>query len=120
MGRLKGLKDLLFDAVEGTTNLVERTHASVVDRSVRRFAPFEPLATPAEAVRAVHDWSAGNVYATIRAVNRAVQRATDVATEVVVRETLGEDTVVLPELSTPLRSDAAGSLPGSSITPRAL
>lgn len=105
MKRLRGLKALVFDAVDGTTRLVERTHASVAERSVRRFAPIEPLATPAATINAIQGGVAAGVYASIRLVNRLVERVTDGGFEIA--EAAGAEA---PALSTPQRSDAAGSL----------
>ncbi|MBW2376957.1 MAG: hypothetical protein JRF55_13395 [Deltaproteobacteria bacterium] len=45
MRRVRGFIDLVFDVVEETTNLVERTHDAVVDRSVRRGSSTESLAS---------------------------------------------------------------------------
>lgn len=107
MKRLHGLKDLLFDTVEDTTNLVEKTHATVARRAIELYAPIEPIATPARAVHAIHSASAAGVYATIRAVNRLVHGVANAGTEIAVTAT--------PEIpaapTTPLRSDAAGTLP---------
>lgn len=108
MGRLKGLRDLIFDAIEETTNLVERTHASVVERSVRRYAPIEPLTTPARAVQTVHTTAASLVYETIRTVNRGIHTAAATTTDVA--EPLTEPLGAELELATPLRSDAVGSV----------
>ena len=104
MKRLRGLNALVFDAVDGTTRLVERTHAAVAARSLRRFAPVEPLATPAAAINAVSGGVAAGVYASIRLVNGLVEHATDAGFEIV--EAAGAKP---PSITTPLRSDAAGS-----------
>ena len=53
MRRMRGFIDLVFDIVEETTNLVERTHDAVVDRSVRRFAPVEPVKSTRAVVTGV-------------------------------------------------------------------
>ncbi len=103
MKRWKGTIDLLFDAVEETTDLVERTHASVAERSVRPFAVVEPLATVAGAVRGTHDITAKVVYKTIRAVTRGVKRLVDAGAAPFAGTTSGG-------LDTPLRSDAKGRL----------
>ena len=107
MRRIKGLKSLIFDAVEETTNLVERTHENVAKKSVRRFAPIEPLATPARAVQKIHGTIASIVYSNIRGVNRLVEKAVDLGSGIVADNAL----VVTgkPEGATPLRSDSAGS-----------
>jgi len=53
MKRIRGVIDLLFDVVDETNNLVERTHDEVVARSVRRFAPVEPAKTVAKVVTGI-------------------------------------------------------------------
>jgi pimeloyl-ACP methyl ester carboxylesterase len=76
MQRLKGLKDLLFDTIENTTHLVERSHLSVAKKYERRITYLAP-ATPVKAVNAVHCLCAKSVYRSIRTVTRGVRLATD-------------------------------------------
>ena len=59
----------MFDVVEETTNLVERTHDAVVDRSVRRFAPVEPAKSTAKLVTGVQTAISGGVFESIRVLN---------------------------------------------------
>jgi hypothetical protein len=40
--RIRGFLNLAFDVVEEISNLAERTHESVVERSAGRIAPIEP------------------------------------------------------------------------------
>ncbi len=49
MQRIRGFIDLVFDVVDETNNLVELTHDEVVARTVRRFAPVEPVKTVANS-----------------------------------------------------------------------
>ena len=107
LSRLRGFKDLVFDAVEDTTNLVERTHGAVARRVLRRYAPIEPIATPAAAVVEVEQGIAAGVYATIRGVNRSIQKLTELGTAAAEAALpAGEP----PVLAAPLRSDAVGSV----------
>jgi len=53
--RLKGAKDLVFDAVEETTNLVERMHALAAKKSTQPLTLIEPLTTLTKGVKTVHD-----------------------------------------------------------------
>ena len=53
MQRIRGFIDLVFDLTEEITKLVEDTHDKVVQRSLRRFAPVEPLSSAASAVTGV-------------------------------------------------------------------
>ena len=69
MRRIRGFIDLVFDTVEVTTNLVERTHDAVVDRSVRRFAPIEPAKSTAKVVTGIQTVISGTVFESIRVIN---------------------------------------------------
>lgn len=106
--RIRGLKTLVFDAVEETTNLVQKTHESVSDKTLRYAQIVEPVAAPAETVHKVQRITATGVYTTIKLVNRGIDKITDagyaVATDQLDPE-MGSD-----QLATPIRSDAAGSL----------
>ena len=88
MKRWQGSKDLLFDAIEETTNLVERTHASVARRSFRPLTAIEPLAPWARTVQAVHDAVAAGSYAGVRAASRGVGRLLDAGSGLVASELL--------------------------------
>lgn len=107
--RLNGTKDLIFDAVEETTNLVERMHALAARNSVRPFTLVEPLATLVQAIKTAHDLPVKGIYETIRIVNRGIKKLLDVSAKFVINEvsvTNGEEKT---RHSTPLRSDAKGS-----------
>ena len=83
--RAHGFLDLVFDVVDETSHLVERTHDAVVDRSARRFARSEPARSAARVVTTVQTAISGRVFASIRAINgvtrRAVNTTADVAME---------------------------------------
>lgn len=111
MTRLGGLKDLVFDVVEEVTNLVERTHISVSERTTRRFAPVEPLSTPGHAIQSAHDKTAEGVYTAIRTVNRGVRQALDAGFNLVESETIARQVQKRLEAGTPIRSDAVGTWP---------
>ncbi|MBC2717210.1 MAG: alpha/beta hydrolase [Desulfobacteraceae bacterium] len=81
--RLKGAKDLVFDAVEETTNLVERMHVLVAKKSVRPLTLVEPLATLTQAVKTVHDSTASGIYEMIRIINRGIKKLLDAGTGLV-------------------------------------
>lgn len=82
--RVKGVKDLVFDAVEETTNLVEQMHALAANQSVRPLTLIEPLATLTLAVKTAHDVTASGVYEMIRMVNRGVQKLLDAGSGLVI------------------------------------
>lgn len=79
LSRARGATHLLFDAVDAVTGVVEESHRSVWDRTVRRLAWLSPLDSP---VRAVRDWTAPPtraVYASIRLGSRATRTLVDLA-----------------------------------------
>jgi pimeloyl-ACP methyl ester carboxylesterase len=76
MRHLKGLKDLVFDAIEHTTHLVERTHLNVAKKYERRVSYVVP-ATPVKVVNAAHCLCARGVYTSIRTVTRGVRLVAD-------------------------------------------
>jgi len=101
--------DLVFDVVEETTNLVERTHDTVVERSVRRFAPIEPAKSTARIVTGIETAISGGVFESVRVLNSisrfTVNAVADVA-EAGLEQT--SDPASL-ELATPIQSSAAGT-----------
>jgi len=107
--RAKGFIDLVFDVVEETTNLVERTHDAVVERTVRRFAPVEPAKTTAEVVTTVQGAISAGVFQSIRVVNGIVRLGVNAAVDVA--ETQFERTAdsEVSELATPIDATAAGT-----------
>ena len=109
MRRVRGFIDLVFDVVDETTNLVERTHDAVVDRSVRRFAPVEPAQSAAKVVTGIQGAIAGGVFESIRVINGitrfAVNAVADVA-EAGLDQPSDSDALALV---TPIRSSAAGT-----------
>ncbi len=75
MQRARGFIDMAFDLVAETTNLVERTHDSVVKRSTRRFPA-------AKGVANIHTAVSGGVFASIRLINGFTRFAAHTATDV--------------------------------------
>lgn len=109
MPRLKGSRDLIFDAVEETTNLVEQMHAMVTKKSVRPFTLVEPLATLVKAVKSTHDLTTSGIYETIRIINRGLKKLIDVGSDYLDSDMLTNKKGEQTGLGTPLRSDAKGS-----------
>jgi pimeloyl-ACP methyl ester carboxylesterase len=110
MKRMRGFIDLVFDVVEETTNLVERTHDAVVDRSARRFAPIEPAKSTAEIVTGVQKAISSVTFESIRVINGATRLAVNAAADVA---EAGLEQSVEPgsaELATPIQSSAAGTM----------
>lgn len=73
MRRLRGLRNLVHDAVEVTTSLVERTHESVAAKYVDILREVDPIAPQVETVDDVRRLTAATVFGTIRAVNEGVR-----------------------------------------------
>ena len=109
MKRVRGFVDLVFDLVDETTDLVQRTHDSVVERSKRRFAPIEPAKSTAELVTGIQTAISGGIFASIRVVNGitrfGVNAAADVAQAGLEQQTDAESL----ELATPMSSSAVGT-----------
>jgi triacylglycerol lipase len=106
--RLNGSKDLIFDAIEETTNLVERMQALVVNKTARPFTLADPLKTIATAVKAINFVHSTVVYESIRMVNRGVRKILDLGAKAAV-VAIPEGKKEQPGLATPMRSDAKGS-----------
>jgi pimeloyl-ACP methyl ester carboxylesterase len=109
MRRTRGFIDLVFDVVEETTNLAERTHDAVVERSVRRFAPIEPVKSAADVVTGIQTTISGIVFESVRGISEiargAVNGIADI-TEGVLEQSSNSGAL---ELTTPVRSSAAGT-----------
>jgi len=102
------LIDLVFDAVDETTGLAERTHTAVVDRTVRRFAPVQPVTSAAKVVARAETAFAEGVFASVRLLSGlsrfgvgAVTRAAELGVEQAARGDI--------ELATPIKSNAVFS-----------
>ncbi|MEM9692653.1 MAG: alpha/beta fold hydrolase, partial [Myxococcota bacterium] len=79
MKRWRGMKDLVAEAVDATTGLVQSTHDAVRERVVQVADVAGPLAAPTRAVAKLEKATSDLVYASVRATNRAVQATLDVA-----------------------------------------
>lgn len=85
MQRIRGLKALLHDAVDLTTDLVREGFDSTA-RSVRRVTDHvQPIATPVQTLSALVQIPAGTVLETIKIVNRTVQHLSDTGLDVAQR-----------------------------------
>lgn len=81
MKRLIGLRDLVHDAIEKTTSLVEETHEEAVKKPMKVLSFVEPLGTAARGVDSIRKLTAKLVFDSIRATNRTVQAISDVGLE---------------------------------------
>ncbi len=109
MRRVRGFVDLVFDLVEETTNLVERTHDAVVERSVRRFAPVEPAKSTAKVVTGVQTAISSGVFESIRLLNGISRFTVDAVADAAEAGLAQASDPEALELATPVRSSAAGT-----------
>ena len=107
MRRIRGFADLVFDLVEETTNLVERTHDAVVERSVRRFAPIEPAKSVADAVTGVQLAISSVAFESVRLVNGVTRHSVSAVADAA--EVAAGARSEMEGLATPVESNAAGS-----------
>ncbi len=108
MRRWRGLKNLIHDAVDHTTDLVEQTQESVARKVIGYVEIFEPVAGPARAVDQIRRISSAGVYATIHGVNHLVRDVTDEGLDVAERAGIMKAEEEEPP---PMRSDVTGSAP---------
>src|SRR3954447_26685100 len=73
MSLLRGLRDLIHDAIEKTTDLVQETHDAAAAKPIDLLSEIEPLAPAVRAVDSVRKLTADGVFNSIRATNRGVQ-----------------------------------------------
>ncbi|AKF85468.1 hypothetical protein SAMN05443572_111235 [Myxococcus fulvus] len=83
MNRLRGVKDLVRDAVEQGATAVERIHRSSAAKpfQVLRFIPA--LDAPVGVLQSLQDTALAGTYGMVRWVNRAVDGTLDVALDLV-------------------------------------
>lgn len=104
MRRIKGARDLVFDSIVAVTDLVQKTHTEVSNRWTDRASMIEGVEPIARSVNAVQLTGAAANYAAIRLVSRGIGAVVKAVTD----PFLDED---VSEFGTPMRRDAAGSLP---------
>ncbi|UCH29470.1 MAG: hypothetical protein JSV06_00180 [Myxococcales bacterium] len=109
MKRVRGFIDLVFDVVEETTNLVERTHDAVVDRTARRFAPIEPAKSTAEVVTGIQTAISSVTFESVRVINGITRFAVNAAADVAEAGLEQSSGSAGADLATPIRSSAAGT-----------
>jgi len=83
MSRLKGLTDLLQDAVDRGTVAIQQVHSEIASRPFDLLQQVPPLDAPARAVRRIHDVVVARTYTSIRLVNQLVHVAADAAIDAV-------------------------------------
>lgn len=103
--RWRGLKALVHDAVDATTDLVELGHESTSRAVTSVTDRVPPLREPVRLVDGVRRLSTRGVLGTVKLINRAVESVTDVALDVAERAHGAEDDDRVVE-AVPMRSDA--------------
>lgn len=83
MRRLLGLRDLVHDAIDVITTLVEETHEAAAKKPVAVLSLSEPLGRAAREVDEVRHGVARAVFDGVRGANRGVQALSDQAIAVV-------------------------------------
>jgi hypothetical protein len=77
--RLRGLKDLVQDAVDAGATAIERVHRQAAARPFALLEKLPALAVPARGVHEIHDAVVTHAYGMVRLVNRVVRETTDAA-----------------------------------------
>jgi len=72
MTDLKGLKDLVQEAIDKGATTVEEVHQSIASRPLEILQQLIPDKTPAKEIEAFQKKTIGSVYDMIRTVNQAV------------------------------------------------
>jgi len=89
MNRLRGLKDLVQDAVEEGSAAVEKIHRGTADKTFGVLEMIPPVALPAKIVHLAHNVVLSTVYGSIRVVNRIAGATAGVVIDVVDRNEPG-------------------------------
>jgi pimeloyl-ACP methyl ester carboxylesterase len=111
MRRWRGLKKLIHDAVDHTTDVVEDAHDLVARTTLGYLEQVGPLAGPARAVDTVRRLATTPVFAAIHGVNRVVEVLGDGGLDVAERLSPGAAAEGGPTPPPPMSSSAMGSLP---------
>lgn len=77
--KLRGLKDLVRDAVEHGASAIEKVHLATARRPFQVLEQIPGIAEPARGVHEIHDAIVATSYGAVRAVTRAVSGAADLA-----------------------------------------
>ena len=77
MKRLKGLKDMLIDAVDHGAGAIEKVHVGTAKRTFDVLEAIPGIDEPSKLAHEVHDASVHGVYTTVRVVTRGVGAVLD-------------------------------------------
>ena len=90
LNKLRGLKNLVRDAVENGATAIEQVHLATARRPFAVLEQIPGIAEPARGVQQIHDAVVTTSYGAVRAVNRAVSQAADLALDAIERGQTGE------------------------------
>jgi triacylglycerol lipase len=85
MHRFQGLRELVHDAIDAITDLVEETHEAAAQKPVALLSLIEPLGSVARGVDRVRGGVARAVFDSVRGTNRGVQTICDQGIAVALR-----------------------------------
>ena len=113
--RLRGLVNLVVDAVEHGSRAVEKLHLGTTQRTFDILEALPVIETPARVAHTVHDLSVRGVYGAIRLVNRGVGAAIDLGIDVATQGTASEAGTPTPrdDGAAPAAPPADGDPPAS-------
>lgn len=83
MKRLRGLRQLVHDAVHGITNLVEETHEAAARKPIAVLERIGPLEGAVRGVDEIRRLTAATVFGSVRAINQGVRTIGDAVDGVV-------------------------------------
>ncbi len=102
LARLRGLSELLVDAVDHGAAAVEKVHLGTADRTFVVLEAIPGIDLPAKAIHTLHDFGVRAAYGSVRAVTRIVGVALDTSFDAV-----ADLADVRDETSTPRSDDVS-------------
>ena len=84
--RWRGLTAMVKDAVENGSIAVEKIQKETANRPFAVLEQLGPLAGPARAIHAVHDFSVSTTHSVIRMATRVIGKTVDAVLETVERD----------------------------------
>lgn len=109
LGRIRGWKAIVHDAVDFSVDLVEAGHESVGRNAMRVLGRIAPVAAPARLVNELRRASTSLTLDSVRGINRLVQRLTDTGLDSELALQLLPWLREQPRLPIAMRSDIVGS-----------
>jgi hypothetical protein len=85
LNKLRGLKNLVRDAVENGATAIEQVHLATARKPFAVLEQIPAIAQPARGVQQIHDTVVTTSYGAVRAVTRAVSQAADAALDALER-----------------------------------